>query len=340
MISIKKNISKIKIGFSLIAFVLIGGVLVSCSSSVMFNPKINDQLVFDSTKDELSIITYNIQTVLGKGDDQLEGLISYLNKAEFDLITLQEVFSENVRDELIQKLNPKVYKGIVPRVDYDSFPSNLNQDAGLFVATKFPQIDLSNYDFGDDVEKSHGAVHIMLQKVLSPSMDFLANKSAVGSLHQINESTKIFIFTTHLQALSSQFHKTYQLEQIYSFIAKSVATVIKNNLVDQSENLIVLLTGDFNYNAYNEGDIELLKGYLGNPRDLHQEFNEDKEEYTMMSRLFGFHVRFDYIFAYNNIGLIPLKKVKVTSINVTDVIDSTNTSVSDHFAVKATIHIE
>ena len=316
-------------------------VFQSCiTQKQFFIPKTNDQLKVDSEEGKISIITYNIQTVMGKGDDEIDGLIDYLNKAKFDIITLQEVFDEKTRNELITKLNPSIYKAIIPRIDYDYFPSNINQDAGLFTASTFSQINLNSYEFDNDVEISYGAVHKMLKKVFSPSMDFLANKSVAGSLHQINDSTKLFMVTTHLQAISSKFHRTYQLEQIYSFIAKSVAAIVKNNLVNSSQNLIVLLTGDLNYNAYDEEDIRTLKEYLGNPRDLHQEFNKEKEEYTMMSKLFGFHVRFDYIFAYDNIGLISLRKVKATSINVTDVIDTTNSSVSDHLAIKAILDIK
>lgn len=313
-------------------------LLLSCSSpKQLFIPKINDRLSADLNNNAISIITYNIQTVFGKGEEKVESLINYLNSANFDFVAMQEVFDENTRTNLVNRLNPISYKAVIPRVDYDSFPSNICQDAGLFTASRYPIIDLSKYDFGEDTEFSNGAIHQMLAKEFSISLDFMANKSILGSLHQLNDSTQLFLFTTHLQAISSRFHKTFQLGQIYSFIVNSVSTVLKNNVTEFSENLIVLLTGDLNYNAYSEGDVETLKNYLGEPRDLHKEYNGAFEEYTMTSKLLGFYRRVDYIFAYDNIGLISLRKVGATSINVTDIIDGNNSSLSDHLALKATI---
>lgn len=321
-----------------LAILLILLLIIACSSSkpiLILNN--NDRTIVDTNNTEMSIITYNIQTVFGKGEEKVEELINYLNKTNFDFITMQEVFDENTRNNLVQKLKPNIYKSVIPRVDYNSFPSNICQDSGLFSASSFPIIDLSNYDFGEEIEFSNGAIHQMLVKEFSISLDFLANKSILGTLHEINDSTKLFLFTTHLQAISSRFHKTFQLGQIYSFIANSVATVLKNKIIESSENLIVLLTGDLNYNAYSEGDVETLKNYLGGPKDLHKEYNDSLEEYTLTSRLLGFYRRVDYIFAYDNIGLIPLRKVRASSINVFDVIDADNSSVSDHLALKATL---
>jgi endonuclease/exonuclease/phosphatase family metal-dependent hydrolase len=197
-----------------------------------------------------------------------------------------------------------------------------------------------NIDFGEDVEKTNGAIHKLLQKNFSISLDFLANKSILGSLHELNDSTKLFIFTTHLQAISSRFHKTYQLEQIYKFIVNAVYTVIKEGIVESSENLGVLLVGDLNYDAYTEADVNTLKSYLGDPRDLHKEYNSQLEEYTLFIKWIGIYRRVDYIFAYDNIGLLKLAKIEAKSINVTDVTDAGNGSISDHLALKATLIIK
>lgn len=320
--------------------ILLSFILISCSSSSQnFTPKQNDAVSINLDYNGINLITYNIQTVLGKSDEKLSGLIDYFNSQKFDFITLQEVFDESVREALISNLDTAVYKSIVPRIDYSSFPSFLFQDAGLFIASSRSKVDLTNIDFGEDINKSFGSIHYLLQKRLSPSLDFLANKSVSGTLFNINDSLKLFLFTTHLQAISSPFHRTFQLSEIYKFISNSVYTIVKNNIVNNPEHLIVLLNGDFNYNAYNQKDIETLKFYLGDPRDLHQEFNSSKMEYTMMSKLFGFRVRFDYIFAYDNIGLLPLKKVHAKSISVTDITDTTNSSISDHMAIIATLSI-
>ena len=143
-----------------------------------------------------------------------------------------------------------------------------------------------------------------------------------------------------MQLFSSIFHKASQLKQIRSFITNAVSKVVENKIVNNPTNLIVILTGDFNYNAYDEKDIEIVKHFLGNPRDLHQEFNGDVHEYTKILEWIGLYGRFDYIFAYDRIGSVPMRKVRINSINVTDVIDSEEESVSDHYAIIASLKID
>ena len=316
-------------------------LLSACSSSHQnFIPKINDRVVADNSKNEISIITYNIQALWEKEDEKVKSLAKYLNESKFDFVTMQEVFDEDNRDSLVENLDHSFYKSLVPRVDYDCFPANMSQDAGLFSASKFPIVDLSKYNFGEDTKFSDGAIHQMLPKFVSISFDFLANKSVAGSLLQINDSTKLFLFTTHLQLFSSVYHKASQVNQIRSFITDAVSKVVENNIVNSPTNLIVLLTGDFNYNAYDENDIEILKKFLGNPRDLHQEFNGEVHEYTKILEWIGLYGRFDYIFAYDRIGSVPMRKVRINSINVTDVIDSEEESVSDHYAIIASLKID
>jgi endonuclease/exonuclease/phosphatase family metal-dependent hydrolase len=306
----------------------------------MFVTKQNDKLIVSENKNEFSIITYNIQTAFGKDEEKVSGLMKYLKDHNYDFVVMQEVFDEDVREQLIKNLDSENYVAQIPRIDYRSFPINISQDAGLFSISRYPIIDLTNIDFGEDVEKTNGAIHKLLQKNFSISLDFLANKSILGSLHELNDSTKLFIFTTHLQAISSRFHKTYQLEQIYKFIVNAVYTVIKEGIVESSENLGVLLVGDLNYDAYTEADVNTLKSYLGDPRDLHKEYNSQLEEYTLFIKWIGIYRRVDYIFAYDNIGLLKLAKIEAKSINVTDVTDAGNGSISDHLALKATLIIK
>ncbi|MCK5456095.1 MAG: hypothetical protein KAI45_03145 [Melioribacteraceae bacterium] len=316
-------------------------IISSCSSNVDFKYAVNDSVVVsNSERNEISLITYNTQTVFGKEDSKLNGLSDYLNNQSYDFITLQEVFDEDDRESLVKNVINSKYKASIPRVDYASFPSSLCQDAGLFSSSKYPLEDLSNIDFGENTERTNGAIHQMLFKEFSISFDFLSNKSVLGTLHKINDSTKLFLFTTHLQALSSRRHKTNQLKQIKAFIDNAVYTIFENGVVTNPQNLIVLLTGDFNYNAYSKSDFEILHKYLGRPRDLYKEFNPVIQEYTLIIKFLGLFRRVDYIFAYDYIGKIPLRKVRVKSINVTDVVDKDNESVSDHLALKATLIIE
>lgn len=316
-------------------------VISSCSSNIDFNYAVNDPVITSKLeKNEISLITYNTQTVFGKEDSKLNGLLSYLNGEPFDFVTLQELFNENNRNSFVRDLSKSSHISITPRVDYSSFPSLIFQDAGLFSASKYPLVDLSNLDFGENTETNNGAIHQMLFKELSFSLDFLSNKSVLGTLHQVNDSTKLFLFTTHLQALSSRRHKNNQLKQIKAFIENAINVLLKNDIITYPKNLIVLLTGDFNLDAYSKNDTERIHKYLGQPRDLYQEFNSEIQEYTLIKKLIGLYRRVDYVFAYDYIGKIPLRKIGVKSINVTDVVDKNNESVSDHMAVKATLILD
>jgi len=313
----------------------------ACSPAVTFEPPVNDPLVVDAGTDgQLNILTYNIQTVFGKDESKLDALLQYINNAGFDFVLLQELFDENARNYILENIDRQHYQSVVSRVDYESFPDNLFQDSGLFLMSKYPQVDLTVIDHDDDVEVTEGAIHLMLNKELSVSTDFLANKSVMGSLHRLDDSTFVFMFTTHLQALGSRSHKRRQFRQIKNFIDYATYTVIEAGLVKSPENLVVLLTGDFNSDAYDEEDLDNLTTFLGSPRDLHMEYNPSGIEYTMMFKLFNLYKRFDYIFAYDEVMQIPLKKVRTRSINVTDIKNRTNDSISDHLALKASLIID
>ncbi|MEN8194181.1 MAG: hypothetical protein ABFS12_15260 [Bacteroidota bacterium] len=323
------------------AAIVVFMILNSCSSAPEFNPKVNDvNGRGNHNNNEVSIITYNVQTILGKGEDKILGLSNYLDQELYDFVLLQEVFDEKTRSHLLENVNSRFYKSKIPRIDYSSFPSNICQDAGLFSISRFPKVDLSHIDFDENTDVTSGAVHQMLIKELSISMDIFSNKSVLGTLYQIDDSTKLFLFTTHLQAISSRRHRTNQLKQIYAFIENAVTTILKNNLINDPKDLIVILTGDFNYDAYDESDVETIQKYLGAPRDLYGEFNTDLKEYSIINNMFRIYKRFDYIFAYDRIGQIPLKNITVNSINITDVKDKNGSSISDHLALKAVLKVD
>jgi endonuclease/exonuclease/phosphatase family metal-dependent hydrolase len=282
-------------------------------------------------------MTYNIQSIFGKNESKVNALVNYIIKERYDFVLFQELFDESVRNQILTKIDKSIYQTVVSRVDYDSFPEILFQDSGLFLMSKYPQVDLSRIRFDDAVSVSEGAIHMVLNKELSLSTDFLANKSIMGSLHQLNGSTHLFIFTTHVQALGSRSHKRRQYRQIREFIEYAVYAVLKAGIVESSNDMVVILTGDFNSDAYDEDKLETLLTDLGSPRDLHQESNPSKKEYTMIFKLFNMYKRFDYIFAYDNIGSFPLKKVNIQSINATDVKSNQDTSISDHLALKASL---
>jgi endonuclease/exonuclease/phosphatase family metal-dependent hydrolase len=332
----KKKIKQLII--LLLAFPIMFGFL-SCSSVDYISNGSTDQNKVLQNNSEIKIVTYNIKAIYDKEEDQINNLNEFIKRGEFDFVVFQELFDESTRCEIIKKSDKSFYNTIISRVDYNSFPEFIFQDAGLFMMSRYPRVDLSVTDFGDDINNSNGVVHTILDKEYSKTNDFLANKSVMGALYYINDSTNIFLFTTHVQAIGSREHKEYQLVQIKNFIENAVKVTINSGVINNSENLAVILAGDFNSNAYSIDRFTRLQMLLGSPRDLHKEFHGTKEEYT-----FGFRDRkpsrrFDYIFAYDKIGNIPLKKIRLIDSGVEDIKDDNQISISDHLALKASLSI-
>lgn len=313
-------------------------VIYSCSSQYVYQGLVNDPVAQIETDDNhFSILTYNVKAIFNKDSSASNDLFNYINGEKFDIVVFQELFNEQTRDYFEQHVDKTVYKNLIKRIDYDTFPENIFQDSGLFLISKYPQIDLSPVDFGADISRVNGLVYAPLKKEFSITLDFIVNKSVMGSLFAINDSTQLFLFATHMQAIGSDTHKQIQLMQIRTFIEFTVQRTVQAGLISDPQNCIILLTGDFNTDAYEPEAFSDLLNFLGNPRDLHKEFHREEKEYSIIFKGFNARKRFDYIFAYDRIVGLDFKKVNVQSINVTDVRDRENNSISDHFALKASL---
>ena len=265
--------------------------------------------------------------------------MEYINDEDFDFVIFQELFSESTRDYILEKTNTNHFTTIISRVDYNSFPEFIFQDAGLFMMSSYPRIDLTDIEFGDGIKNSNGVIHMILEKEMSKTNDFLANKSVMGALFEISPTTKLFLFSTHVQAIGTTEHKETQLRQIKDFIFAAVNGVLNTGIIASPENLVVLLAGDFNSNAYDAERFMKMQDLLGYPRDLHKEFHGDKEEYTFRFSSRNASRRFDYIMTYDSIGQTVFRKAQVRSINAIDITDDENNSISDHLGLKATLKI-
>jgi endonuclease/exonuclease/phosphatase family metal-dependent hydrolase len=311
---------------------------VSCSAAPDDRSPVNDPLVHcEDRTDRISILTFNLHAVTAKSGKKLAGLIDYVHRERFDFALFQEVFEETTRSRLQAGMSPEVYPTVVPRIDYEAFPDSLFQDSGLFIASRYPRVDLSAIEFAEGMSVSSGVVHTVLRKQVSLSIDFVANKSVMGSLHRLPGGASIFLFCAHTQAMGTTGHKRRQFRQIRDFIQDATQAVLAAGLVRSESDLIVLLTGDLNVDAYDEQDATAMLDALGSPRDLHQEANPTKREYTMVIELLGVYRRLDYILAYDALGPRSFRKVGVRSVNVTHVRNHAGTAVSDHRALKACI---
>ena len=195
----KLNMSRM----SKIIIVVFLQMMISCST-VDYMSNCGDHLKTKRSKNEISLFTYNIKAIYDKKEGQIDSLMGYIAKEKFDFVLFQELFDESTRDEIIEKSDTSFYSTIISRVDYNSFPEFIFQDAGLYMMASYPRIDLSEIEFGDDVKNSNGIVHMILDKEMSKTNDFLANKSVMGSLFAINDTTRMFLFSTHVQAIGTR----------------------------------------------------------------------------------------------------------------------------------------
>ena len=337
---LKKKLYKNRLLLFITSFVFAFTILISCSSVNYFSSPLSSNRNPTDSINEVSFVTYNIKAIYDKEPSQVDSLMEFINNDKFDFVIFQELFDESTRDEIVEKTDTNFYKSIISRVDYNSFPEFLFQDAGLFLMSKYPIVDLSEIEFGGAINNSNGVIHMILEKEWSKTNDFLANKSVLGALYNIDDSTQLFLFTAHVQAIGSREHKTFQLQQIKSFIDTAITNVVKSEFVPSAKNLVVMLAGDFNSNAYSENSFNNLKRQLGYPRDLHKEFNGKKEEYTFGFRSRKPSRRFDYIFSYDSLNEFIFRKIDIKSIGVENIVDENGNSISDHLALKATLLIK
>ncbi len=187
-----KTIFIAKLNIRNIALTLICLANLSCSSIDYFNRPITSSNILNQNTDEISLLTYNIKAIYEKEESQIESLMSFVNDNQFDFVVFQELFDESTRGIIMEKAEPGFYT-FISRVDYNSFPEFIFQDAGLFMMSRYPRVDLSQIDFGDDIKNSNGVIHMILEKEFSSTNDFLANKSILGALFSINDTIQLFM---------------------------------------------------------------------------------------------------------------------------------------------------
>ncbi len=328
-----------KFYFIRILILFIVPLLYSCSTADVYTSS-NNNANLPSKIDKINLVTYNIKAVYAKDESQIDKLMDFVNEGKYDFVLFQELFNEGTRDYIIEKTDTNFYRSIISRIDYNSFPEFIFQDAGLYMMSKFPLVDLSDLEFDDDIHQSNGVIHMILKKEISHTNDFLANKSILGALFNISDSTKLFLFETHVQAIGSMEVKNFQMEQIKKFIWNAVSIVIDSGIVKSPDNLAVMLAGDFNSDAYSSERYANLLHLLGNPRDLDMEYNGEKKDYTFSFGPNRPMRRFDYIFSYDEIESFKLKRLTTQSISAFDVKDDNNVSISDHSALRSIIKIK
>lgn len=290
----------------------------------------NAPLNLDPTHNEIGILTYNIKAIGTKEIEETNAFVEYAQDEDFSIILLQEVFSEKTRLSILDSLKSK-YPYQVDRVDYTGFWRSICHDSGLMLLSKYPMVDVSDVLFGGEIENKGHFFHQFLPKEVSITLDFMSNKSILGTLIVLPNDRHLLAFTSHTQAFGSPKHKSNQYRIIYEFIEESVSKLALAGKIDPTKTAVIL-TGDLNTNAYWEKQYGELLNQLKEPNDIHLLHNKEKEEYSFNASIFNMLFRFDYIFNYDKVGtynMLPLeiKTAKVTDIRVGD------KSISDHMPI-------
>jgi len=289
--------------------------------------KKNASLNLDPSSEELGILTYNIKAIGTKNVEETNAFIEYARAEDFSILLLQEVFSEKTRQYILDSLENK-YSYQVDRVDYSGFWRSICHDAGLMILSKYPMVDISDIQFGPEVENKGHFFHQFLPKEVSITLDFMSNKSILGTLVELPNESHLLAYTTHTQAFGSPKHKSNQYRIIYEFIEKSVNELVLAGKISPDKTAIIL-TGDLNTNSYWEKQYSELLKQLNQPNDIHLLHNKEREEYTFSASIFNMLFRFDYIFNYDRIGEYNLLPLEIKSAKVTD-IRVKGKSISDH----------
>jgi endonuclease/exonuclease/phosphatase family metal-dependent hydrolase len=292
----------------------------------------------------MKLLTYNVAMLPDPlGTDKAtraKYICDEIMKCDYDIICLQEVFSEPIRKIFDNRLKGKYpYRKI--KSDDNDF---LNEDSGLFFASKFPFSSDTKFQEFFDNQPLTG--------------DSISDKGIFGAKLLVknsqNKDSFLYVFNTHLQSTEAYYEvRKKQIGQIRRFVAKA----LRNN-VDSA----CLLCGDFNVigDAKNEYSSMLIN--LSFVRDLYRDAHPypDNPGYTWDGVNNKFihktaandkdQQRLDYIFAFDEVPIpddnagagTQLRPVNVTSIEVKTFEKKpydNNTNLSDHYGLEMEFNI-
>lgn len=275
-----------------------------------------------------------------------------IKKPVYDIIGLQEIFDEEIRQYLFHRIRQK-YPYIVKK---SASPNPLNQDSGLFFASKFP---ILRHTFREFHDKSLFTSDVIAEKgILAAAFEFGSAADADAA-----NSTTLRVFLTHLQSNKPDFKtREKQLAQLRKFIVHSLARERKKT---NPGKIYTILLGDFNVIGDYDDEYQKMLALLDYPRDLFREKNPKNKGLTWNSQknLFIQNVhegdndmqRLDYIFTYDHIPYahkrrqnetVKLGKVAYHACDIFEPKLATNPGdlprncdLSDHYGVEAIIEI-
>lgn len=247
---------------------------------------------------EIRLLTYNLAMLpFFSGIAKKERAKAFINEIRhqrhYDILCLQEIFDEGIRSQLKSDLKDTYPYMVEKSSDHDI----LNEDSGMFFASKFPVL---RHTYREFYAKSSGTWDCLVDKGL-----FIAClKLGAGNKQRI-----LHVYNAHLQSTESEYKtRESQLAQVRQFVERALKTERQKS---KPLKVSAVLLGDFNVVGDISDEYKRMMSLLGYPIDLYREINPDTEGYTWNSKKNLFikyedghdrdMQRLDYIFSFNRI---------------------------------------
>lgn len=191
---------------------------------------------------EIKIINWNVYLLpkIAKNtaqDERVKLIADYLlnSSEDFDIITLQEVFTKNGFKTLVETLKDKYPYHTGSPIRKWFKPVN----SGLLILSKYPIKETSFYMYS-------GTAHA----------DRFSSKGVLATTIEIQEGYYAQVATTHLQAQSGAKYERIR-ETEYKYIKKEVMEGFKVS------SMPMILTGDFNIDKHYPSEYEKFINFMG-----------------------------------------------------------------------------
>jgi endonuclease/exonuclease/phosphatase family metal-dependent hydrolase len=247
---------------------------------------------------EIRLLTYNLAmlplfTGIAKKERARAFINEICNHRHYDILCLQEIFDEEIRQQLVNGLKDRYPYMVEKSSDHDIF----NEDSGLFFASRFP---ILRHTYREFYAKSIGTWDALVDKGLFIACLKLGTDDNQRILH---------IYNAHLQSDKPGYKtRKSQLAQVRRFVEKALKTERQKS---KPLKVSAVLLGDFNVIGDKSREYKRMMSLLGYPIDLYRKLNPDAEGYTWNSKenLFLKYddahdrdmQRLDYIFTFNRI---------------------------------------
>jgi endonuclease/exonuclease/phosphatase family metal-dependent hydrolase len=282
------------------------------------------------------VLTYNVKMLpglFGNGDEDLaraERIAALVRQGAYDLVAFQEVFDEDARHLLLDRL-----RSDLPHVVTKSGDDWFNEDSGLMI--------FSRHAFGADPT-------FFEWDAVGPlwNHDRWADKGVQIARVQLAEGLTLVFANLHMQSDRDdpdeyRHLRAAQLQQLGRVLARGL---VKTRA---PTTLAALVAGDFNVIAGSDEHRAMLQT-LKEPRDLFGETHPDEAGHTIdpantMVSNDEEPQRLDYLLAFDEVpgggpdgSRLPIASITVDSIGVRP-FEHAGADLSDHYGVEARLRV-